>query len=255
MNIRPAAARPDRRVAARSAMNPRHPLKQWAGCLVLASGLVSCDRGPDPGLMEKAALLEAELRVRDERIGAMEEEARQAAESADSASRSAMIDLDAAKSSYTEFVETVRENLQKELGGAKIERTSVFQVEGPDTSHPITSRVAFQAAGGRGEIVVPLQADPSGQWQEPDLEAVLKKHAQAVASAPARQSQPQPPSAPQRPQVRDVMGAARTHEVDWGDRKRPATPPPPSAPARPQRPQMPQKPMQSDRDVIIEFDD
>ena len=254
MSKRFASARPPGRADASSSMKPRRSLGQWAGCLILASGIVSCDYGPDPGLVEKAALLEAELRVRDERIEEMEEEAKQAAEAADSESQSATIDLDAAKSSYTGFVDTVRANLQQALGGSKIERTSVFQVQGPDPSFPITSRVAFQLAGGKGEIIVPLQADPSGQWQEPDLETALKKHAQMLANTPVAPSQPQASSAPQRTEVKDVMGADQTHRVDWGDPKRPATPPP-SAPTQPRRPQMPQKPMPSDRDVIIEFDD
>lgn len=242
-------------------MISRSSFRCWSGCLILASGLVSCDGGPDPGLVEKTALLEAELRSRDERIAALEDAAKEAAETPASSSAPSA-DVDAARSAYPGFVDGVRASLEEKLGVGKV-GTSMSPVM---TSPPILAQAVFRPAG-RPEIVVPLSADASGQWQEPDLDAAIQKSKESPAAAnrlPQQQSQPAPPRAPAEPsrtEPRDVMGASQTHRLEWGDAPKPAPQPaPPSgqsqvpAPApAPQAPQVPPKPVPSDRDVIIKF--
>ncbi len=222
----------------------------------------SCNHREDPGMAEKIALLEAELRSRDEQLAAMEEESKSAADSS-AESTSGAPDLEAAKGAYLAFVESLRAKLAGELPGAKFDRTSVFPVEGPDPSKPILSRVAFRITGadGRsGEMLVPLFADPAGDWQEPEttqIVADIKAKLAAPSQPPASAAKPAEPT---RSQPTDVMGASRTVEVDWNDGNsqpgRPAAqaPAPPPAPAAPAAPAVPKKVMPTSRDVIIDFD-
>ncbi len=215
---------------------------------VLAAGvLASCSPREDPGITEKIALLEAELRNRDEQLAAMQEES----SSKDSSESTAGDpDVDTAKSSYLE-----------ELPGARFDRTSVFPVEGPDPSKPIVSKVAFRilAQDGRsGEILVPLSANPAGEWQQPPTGEIVASFKakqsvpQVATQAPAPQQQEPPKSKPT-----DVMGANRTVEIQWGDKavappvQQPASPQPP---AQPPAPAVPKKVMPTSRDVIIDFE-
>lgn len=242
-------------------------LLHWVLSGSAACGLSSCDRGPDPGLVEKIALLEAELRTSDQRVKEIQSEAKQAA-AEPAENNSAAPDLDAARNAYLGFVEKVKSQVAGKLpDGGKIERTSVFPVEGPDPALPIHSRVAFQVSvkGRSGEIVVPISADPSGQWQEPDTSAILAKVKTQAASQPPSAPATNPPVQPQAPQhaatPNDVMGANRTQHVSWGDEPpakpapapRQETPAPAPAPQPETRPGV-QKPMPSNRDVIIKFD-
>lgn len=225
----------------------------------------SCDR-PDPGMIEKVSLLEAELRERDRQLAAMEEEAKSES-SSDAPDATTAPDLDAARAAYLGFVESLRGTLAQAMPELKFERTSVFPVEGPDPSKPILSKVAFRITGknGRnGEVVVPLFADPAGSWLEPDTAEVVarfKTQLTAAAATPAAPAPaPQPAAPAPRPQPTDVMGAQRTVEVQWGDQPpaqpspRPASPSPPAPQAQPQSPAMPKKVMPTSRDVIIDFE-
>jgi hypothetical protein len=238
------------------------PLTRILASAMLAGVFSSCDR-PDPGMTEKVALLEAELRERDRQLATMAEEAKSES-STDASPTAGAPDLDAARGAYLGFVESLRSKLATAMPDAKFERTSVFPVEGPDPSKPILSRVAFRIVGkdGRsGEMVVPLFADPAGAWQDPEIEQVIAGFNARPAAPPAAANTapaPQPAAAPARPQPTDVMGAERTVEVQWGDKPQqaapqqaPATPQP--AP-QPQSPAVPKKVMPSSRDVIIDFE-
>lgn len=243
-----------------------------AACL-----LVSCDRSRDPGLVEKLALLEAELRDRDDQLTRMREVAAENASSSSAESQSSAPDVDAARGSYLAFVETVRGKLSEAMPEVKLDRTSVFPVEGPDPSKPIFSKVAFRIVGkdGRaGEIVVPVFADTSGSWQDPEVDEAVAAFKTKLATPPpvaARETAPPaaPQAEPQRPKPNDVMGANRTFEVQWGDEPKrqggqggqaqPAPQPPPqqqqqAPPQQPQQPAVPKKVMPTSRDVIIDFE-
>ncbi len=230
---------------------------------ILSSSVISCNRETDPGVLEKVALLEAELRSRDEELETLRGEAASAKSVPLAASMAP--DVDNAKSGYLACIEKVKVGLLLALPSAKFERTSVFPVEAPDTANPIFSRVAFRviAADGRsGEIGVKLSANAAGQWQEPDLEEAVttfKTKAIASQSSPAiTQTAPsnnlpqiQPSTLP-----KDVMGANRTVEVGWGDKQTSTSPPTiaPVPPTSPATPAIPPKVMPTNRDVIIDFD-
>lgn len=252
--------------------------------LLPSAALVSCNGKGDPGLTERVALLEAELRERDTQITALQEEASQKSEAAAEPSAREP-DLKAAKSSYPDFVEALRKKLAAAIPSAKFERPSIFPVEGPDAAKPIVSRVSFRisATDGRsGEIVIPIFADPSGQWQEPETDDIVAGYKARLSApptvatnnppqqqAPTQQPQ-QPPTQPQRQKPTDVMGANRTVEVEWNDGPKPAQRPPqqqapqqaqpPAQPPQQQAPQpnqppaTPKKVMPTSRDVIIDFE-
>lgn len=239
---------------------PLLPPPRLIATAMVAGLLASCDPSGDPGMIEKVALLEAELRDRDQQLAAMQEEANSSGSSETAAPTASAPDLDAARSGYLGFVESLRTKLAGAMPDAKFDRTSVFPVEGPDPSKPILSRVAFRITGkdGRtGEMVIPLFADPSGTWEEPATEEIIAGFKTKAAAAPVAASTPAPqPAAPQRPQPTDVMGANRTVEVQWNDGPaQPAAPaPPPSQPAPQPSPAMPKKVMETSRDVIIDFE-
>ncbi len=228
--------------------------------LVAAGTLASCNGG-DPGLEEKISLIEAELRDRESQLANVRDELRDASKAAAPAEASGP-DVDAARSSYPSFIDKLGKKVAAEMPGVKIERTSVFPIEGPDTAKPIVSKVAFRIVGknGRtGEMMIPLFADPSGKWQEPDasemasFESALKEEPQTAAKAPTPpQQRKQPP--------KDVMGASRTVEVQWDDAPPPRTgnpqqgQPAPAAPRQPAAPKLPAKVMPTTRDVIIDFE-
>lgn len=239
--------------------------------VLLSGGMMSCNR-QDPGLLEKVALLEAEVRERDMRISEMEKETAATAENVSSA----VPDLDAARSAYSAFVEDLKGQLVEKLPEVKFERTSVFPIEGPDPETPIVSKVAFTvtASNGRtGEMIIPIVANTSGAWQEPSVEASISKlktslTAPAVANHPQKSSDPPPTVAtPPKTSPRDVMGADRTVDIQWNEpaqrgqraapptqgvpTQQPATPPPSSGATRPTTPK---KVMPTDRDVIIDFE-
>ena len=234
---------------------------------MMAGLVVSCDPAGDPGMIEKVALLEAELRDRDQQLAAMQEESKSDSDSGSTTEASAP-DLDAARGAYLEFVEGLRSKLVEAMPDAKFERPSVFPVEGPDPSKPIFSKVAFRVTakdGRSGEMVIPVFADPSGAWQEPETEQIIAGFKTKAAAAPVAAPTPAPQPVAQKPaQPTDVMGASRTVEVQWDDgpRQPPGTPaaqprgqaPPPSQPAPPPAPSVPKKVMPTDRDVIIDFE-
>lgn len=232
--------------------------------LLAAGGLVSCSPREDPGITEKIALLEAELRDRDGQLAAMQEE-NSAEPVSDSTTRAP--DLDSAKGSYLEFVETLRKSLAEAMPGTKFDRTSVFPVEGPDPSKPILSRVAFRVVaqdGRAGEVLVPLFANPAGEWQTPQMSEIVAsfKAKQSAPPVAAQTPAPQPAEPPKKSTPTDVMGANRTVEIDWNDGPKQAQQPPTPAPqpAAPQPPPqqpapvMPKKVMPTTRDVIIDFE-
>ena len=237
---------------------------------IMAAGLLtSCDPSADPGMVEKVSLLEAELRERDRQITALQEEVDAASEAATKPSTSAP-DLDAARTSYLEFIEVFGRELAGAMPDAKFDRTSVFPVIGPDPSKPITSRVAYRIVnkdGRTGELVIPLFASPSGKWEKPETAEVIasfkaKPAPQETASVPTPAAPA--PSPPQRSQPTDVMGANRTIEVQWDDGQTPAAPKPapqananpapPPQPAPSEKPAVPKKVMPTSRDVIIDFE-
>lgn len=226
---------------------------------VLAAGvLVSCTPREDPGITEKIALLEAELRSRDEQLAAMQEES---SSETSTASNTGAPDLDAAKAGYLGAVETLRKNLAEALPGAKFDRTSVFPVEGPDPSKPILSRAAFRIVsqeGRTGEIVVPLFANPAGEWQQPPTSEIVTGFKAGQSAPPVTAQTPAPqPAEPPKSKPTDVMGANRTVEIQWGDK--PAAPPvqqsaAPQSTTPPPAPAVPKKVMPTQRDVIIDFE-
>ncbi len=231
---------------------------------------VSCDRLTDPGIKEKVALLEAELRSRDAQLTLMQEEiATKATAETHAESTSAGPNLQAASGAYLSFVDEVRKQLAAALPGTKFDRTSVFPVVGPDPLKPITSSVVFRVVrqdGKSGEISIPLSADATGKWLEPEaseISEITAKFKAKPASTPAAAAST-PAAQPAKPKPTDVMGANRTVEVDWGD----ASPPPqgttaapapkpetpPAPPAAQPAPVVPKKVMPTSRDVIIDFD-
>jgi hypothetical protein len=234
--------------------------------VALASGfLSSCTRPEDPGIKEKIALLEAELRDRDEQLATRQEEANsQTAPAAEPAA--SMPDLDKAKGGYLAFVEELRQKLARALPAAKFDRTSVFPVEGPDPSKPIISRVAFRIAsadGRSGEMVVPLFADPAGRWQEPQTAEIIANFKAKLAAPAVVSNTPAPQPAAPAP-AKPLVGpeADKTIKIDWNDGpkqgQKPPTPNPqpplPQAPVQPQSPALPKKVMPTSRDVIIDFE-
>jgi hypothetical protein len=232
-----------------------HWLSGLLGCLALAVCLVSCDR-KDPGLVEKLSLIEAELRDRDDRLEDAHEEISRMSEDTAKSETSAP-DVEAARSSYSAFIDGLRERVSGELG-AKIERTSVFPIQGPDPENPIISKVAFRvvAVNGRsGELLIPLSADPSGKWQEPTAEDLAAFKVGLNAAPQVTQNKPAAPAQP-----KDVMGSDRTVQVQWDDDhaspaengQNQAQPRP--APTQPAAPALPSKVMPTDRDVIIDFE-
>lgn len=235
---------------------------------MIVGSVTSCDPKGDPGILEKVALLEAELRDRDQQIAAMQQEVNSASESKAEPTAGAP-DISAANAAYLKFVENLRGELAKSMPDAKFERTSVFPVEGPDPSKPILSRVAFRITGknGRtGEMVIPLSASPSGEWEEPETAEIVASFNSKLTEAPgAGTSSPTAPQAqaPQRTQPNDVMGASKTVEIQWDDGqppagKKPAAPsarqPAPPQPAPKPEPAVPKKVMPTSRDVIIDFE-
>jgi hypothetical protein len=248
-------------------MKPRRVICHIVTAVGVACLCVSCDRLGDPGIKEKVALLEAELRDRDAQLTLMQEEtaSKPAAEPANAGP-----DLQAASGAYLGFVDELRKQLAAALPGAKFERTSVFPVVGPDPLKPITSSVAFRVVrqdGKSGEISVPLFADAAGKWLEPEADQIseitAKFKAKPANTPAAATSNPaaQPAAGTAKPKPTDVMGANRTVEVDWGDAPplpqgttaAPA-PKPETPPAAPPAPVVPKKVMPTSRDVIIDFD-
>ena len=251
-------------------MKPRMIICRIAAAVGAACLFVSCDRPGDPGIKEKVALLEAELRSRDAQLALMQAEiaTKPAAEPA-----SAGPDLQAASGAYLGFVGELRKQLAAALPGAKFERTSVFPVVGPDPLKPITSSVAFRVVrqdGKSGEISIPLSADASGKWLEPEAsqisEITANFKAKPASTPPVAPGIPaaQPAAGPAKTKPADVLGANRTVEVNWGDASpppqgttagpapKPETPPP--SPPAPSAPVVPKKVMPTSRDVIIDFD-
>jgi hypothetical protein len=179
--------------------SPFPPPARLIATAMLAGLVVSCDPAGDPGMIEKVALLEAELRDRDQQLAAMQEESKSDSDSGSTAEASAP-DLDAARGAYLEFVEGLRSKLVEEMPDAKFERPSVFPVEGPDPSKPIFSKVAFRVTakdGRSGEMVIPVFADPSGAWQEPETEQIIAGF------------KPKPPPRQQPPRTRTPAGGAK----------------------------------------------
>ncbi len=236
-------------------------LIQSVAATLIATMIVSCD-STDPGMAEKVALMEAEIREKDRLMESM---------SAELSSRStvsnapATPNIEAARNSYLRYVDQLRDKIAQAMPDMTFDsdRVSVFPVVGPDPSLPIASKAGFYvttADGNRGELVVPFQADFSGNWKDPDIEKIVKAF-QVPQSAPVKQAaNPQAGSPPASTPPRDVMGAERTIEVQWGDEAPQQSPPQssnqgqPSPPSSPSQPKIPQRVMPTDRDVIIEFD-
>jgi hypothetical protein len=240
-----------------------HWLSGTLGFLALPFCLVSCDK-KDPGLVEKLSLIEAELREKDARLEDTQLEMARMSK-ATAAQETSGPDIAAARSSYSSFIDGLREKVAGELTGANIERTSVFPIEGPDPAKPILSKVAFRIVGANGrtgELMIPLYADPSGKWQEPAAEDIAAFQAGLDAAPKVTQNVPTAPApAPRRPDTpKDVMGANRTIEVEWddpapvgGNGQAQAEPQSP-APQPPAAPELPKKVMPTSRDVIIDFE-
>ena len=226
---------------------------------VIAAGfLASCRQEPDPGITEKVDLLEAEIRDRDGQIAALQSEMESASKSESAAP--AAPDLDAARSAYFGFVESLQGKLAAALPDAKVAAPTMFPVDGPDMAHPILSKAGYRitrADGSIGEVTIPLAASPDGAWEMPDTDKIAASFKAAPASRPKPTQQAAAPET--RPKPVDVMGAGRTIEVQWPEDKRPAAPQrpapqKPAQPAAPAKPALPKKVMPSDRDVIIDFD-
>jgi len=234
-----------------------HWLSGTLGSIALPFCFASCDR-QDPGLVEKLSLMEAELRDRDARLEDAQEEMSRM--SKDTAGReSSGPDIAAARSSYSAFIDGLREKVSGQLAGAKIENTSIFPIEGPDTAKPILSKVAFRVVGANGragELMIPLSADASGKWQQPAAEEIAAFKAGLNSAAQVTQNtQAAPAKRPDAP--KDVMGSSRTVEVQWDDAApaggQPQAQPQPAAP-KPAAPELPAKVMPTSRDVIIDFE-
>jgi hypothetical protein len=258
----------------------RTALLHLASTVAVVVMMPSCKRAPDAGMVEKIAMLEAELRDREAQLAAIEAEQKAQSEAPSSSSPAAPAapDVDAARASYLAYVETLRSKLAAEMPEAKFDRVSVFPIEGPDPAKPIVSRVAFkiiQKDGRSGEMVVKLFADPAGSWQAVETSEVITAYKAKLTAAPVAATPPpqtttqKSPAQPQRPQPTDVVGASRTVEVQWaddpsGNAPAPAPPPtqnqeqaqqPPTAPPQQQPPPAtPKKVMPTSRDVIIDFE-
>lgn len=227
----------------------------------MAAGfLASCRQEPDPGITEKVDLLEAEIRDRDTQIAALQSEIESASKSEPAAAPAP--DLDAARAAYFGFVESLQKQLAEALPDAKVAAPTMFPVDGPDMAHPIISKVGYRislANGGDGNVIIPISASPSGEWEMPDMTAIIADVKSKPAPNPetAKQASSPPPEPRQKPV--DVVGADRTVEVQWPEDKRPAAPqkPAPRQPTRPSapaKPALPKKVMPTSRDVIIDFD-
>jgi hypothetical protein len=237
-----------------------------------AGFFVSCNRSEDPGMIEKVALLEAELRDRDQQIATLQE----ASPASAAPAVAAAADVDTAKANYLKCVDSLRAKLIAGLPDTKFDRTSVFPVEGPDPLKPIGSKVAFKVIhkdGRSGEIVVPLAADMAGAWLEPASDEIITGFkAKSAATPPAvatttPKAATMPPNTPGRTQPNDVMGANRTQEIAWDDAPgtKPPTaapptpevsnPPPTTPPIAPTAPSGPKKVMPTARDINIDFGD
>jgi hypothetical protein len=225
-----------------------------------AALLVSCRQEPDPGIIEKVNLLEAEIRDRDSQITALRSELDAAAESEPAAP--AAPDLDAARSAYFGFVESLQGKLAEAMPDAEVAAPTMFPVDGPDMAYPIISKAGYRitrADGSVGEVTIPLAASPSGDWEMPDTGAIAASFKAIPASRPKPTRQAAAPAPEARPKPVDVMGAGRTVEVQWPEDKRPAAPqkPAPQQPRQPAastKPALPKKVMPTDRDVIIDFE-
>ena len=230
--------------------------------LIVAGCFVSC-QDSDPGLQEKISLIEAELRDRESQLANVREELREASKPSAPTEASGP-DIDAARSSYSSFIDTFRKTVAAEMPDVKIERTSVFPIEGPDPAKPIVSKVAFRVVGknGRsGEMIIPLFADPSGKWQEPDTSELASFKIGLEADPQVAAKTPNPPQQQQKKLPNDVMGAKETIVVQWDDAPAPRTEnpqqgqPAPQPPApQPAAPKLPPKVMPTTRDVIIDFE-
>lgn len=226
--------------------------------------LMSCDT-KDPGLVEKLSLMEAELREKNSRLEELQQEMNRLSKVPANPETSAP-DVGAAKSRYSGFVEELREKVAAELAGARIERTSVFPIQGPDPERPIVSKVAFSIVGAHGraaELTIPVYADASGKWQQPGFEdlAAFKAGLNDKPQTAAKANTPATPAPKPRSKPTDVMGADRTVEIQWNDGTPaapggPSQPPPQPQPAAPQpaAPALPKKVMPTSRDVIIDFE-
>lgn len=220
--------------------------------------LTACRQEPDPGITEKVDLLEAELRDRDSQIAALNSELESASRSEPAAP--AAPDLDAARSAYFGFVESLQEKLAAALPDAKVAAPTMFPVDGPDMERPIISKAGYRitrADGSVGEVTIPVAASTEGVWEMPDTDKIVASFKAIPASRPkSTQQAPSAPAANSRPKPVDVMGAGRTVEVQWPDDKRPASPqkPAPRQPAQPTQPALPKKVMPTSRDVIIDFE-
>ncbi len=231
--------------------------------LIVAGCFVSC-QDSDPGLQEKISLIEAELRDRESQLANVREELREASKQSSPAEASGP-DIDAARSSYSSFIDTFRKTVAAEMPDVKIERTSVFPIEGPDPAKPIVSKVAFRVVGknGRsGEMIIPLFADPSGKWQEPDTSelASFKEGLEAAPQVATKAPTPPQQQKKEKKLPNDVMGSEKTIVVQWDDAPAPRTgtpkqeqPAPQPAP-QPAAPKLPPKVMPTTRDVIIDFE-
>ena len=210
--------------------------------------------------MEKLSLMEAELRGRDARLeDSQQEMARMSKATAPDISGP---DIEAARSSYSGFIDGLRDKVAGELAGAKIARTSVFPIQGPDPANPIVSKVAFRIVGANGragEMMIPLYADASGKWQEPAA-ADLAAFKAGLNAAPQVTGNEIAAPAPKRLDTpKDVMGADRTVEVQWDDAAPTAgkgqSQAQPQQPApQPAAPELPKKVMPTSRDVIIDIE-
>ncbi len=184
-------------------MSPRKfGFTRLSASLIAVGCVVSC-QDSDPGLQEKISLIEAELRDRETQLANVREELRSASKTVAPAEAPGP-DIDAARSSYSSFIDSFRNTVAAEMPDVKIERTSVFPIEGPDPAKPIVSKVAFRVLGknGRsGEMIIPLFADRSGKWQEPDT-SELASFRQGLEAAP--QVATKAPDSPQKQQEKKL---------------------------------------------------
>lgn len=237
-----------------------HILSGTLGFLALPCCLTSCDR-KDPGLVEKLSLVEAELREREARLENMQREMARLSK-AKTSSGSSGPDIGAAKSGYSEFIEGLRLKIAGELADAKIERTSVFPIKGPDPDRPIVSQVAFRVVGANGraaELTIPVYADASGKWQQPAFDELAAFKAGLNEESRVAKNEAATPAPKRKEQPKDVMGANRTIEIQWDDgtpaaRNGQSQAPPQPAPRQPAAPALPKKVMPTSRDVIIDFE-
>lgn len=271
---------------------PRRARPAPAGALTLLGAgallaLAGCFDN-DPGLQERLVRTQADLQEKTRKVQELETALEKARErtpapaetpAAASAPTPAMLTKEQLEETYVAAARAMRQQVESDLSGYKVENCALFKVDMPSVALPYTSKVALNlrsAAGQPYRLEFPVGADWSGKWTFPatgEIVATLEKApAQAAAGANGSGAGSRGgPSAPARPAGRHVEGPANTSvetvEMTWGSNNRrapgvaapaPQTPrassvppagnPAPAPSSGPARPAMP-----SERDVLIQF--